>query len=163
MSRKYVTETIKIENAQIIFPNFRGEEKTFNPAGMRNFCVLLETPLANKLQEDGWNVRWLKPKDDQEDDQAYLQVSVRFDIMPPKIILITSEGQTPLTEETVGALDWAEKEEVDLVIRPHNWVQHEGTRNEKSGVKGYCKAMYVKIVEDEFAKKWATPFPDIAE
>ena len=151
----YVKDSIIIEGARIGFRNFSGKEGQFNPAGKRNFCVFLEEDLAKKLESDGWNVRWLQPRDDQENEQGYLQVAVSFDNIPPKIIMITSGGKTILDADSVGLLDWAEISEIDLIIRPYNWVLHEGTKNEKSGVKAYVKSMYVQIVEDEFEKKWA--------
>jgi len=151
----YVKDNIIIEGARIGFRNFSGKEGQFNPAGKRNFCVFLEEDLAKKLESDGWNVRWLQPRDDQENEQGYLQVAVSFDNIPPKIIMITSGGKTILDADSVGLLDWAEISEIDLIIRPYNWVLHEGTKNEKSGIKAYVKSMYVQIVEDEFEKKWA--------
>jgi len=151
----YVSDNIIIEGARIGFRNFSGKEGQFNPAGKRNFCVFLEEGLAKKLESDGWNVRWLHPRDDQEREQGYLQVAVSFDNIPPKIIMITSGGKTILDAESISLLDWAEISEIDLIIRPYNWVLHEGTKNEKSGVKAYVKSMYVQIVEDEFEKKWA--------
>ena len=151
-----IKNSISIENARIGFRNFSGKEGKFNPAGRRNFCVFLEQDLAKTLEEDGWNVRWLQPRDEQEDEQGYIQVAVSFDNIPPKIIIINniSRGKTALDEESVSLLDWAEITEVDLIIRPYNWVLHEGTKNEKSGVKAYIKSMYITIAEDEFEKKY---------
>lgn len=154
-----VTDNIMIENARIGFRNFSGKEARYNPAGVKNFCVFLELDLAKKLESDGWNVRWLKPRDEQEDPQGYLQVAVNYNKYPPKVIMITSRGKTILDADSVGVLDWAEIKEVDLIIRPRNWIKSPGTRNEQACVKAYLKSMYVQIVEDDFEKKWSdTPF-----
>ena len=149
-----IKSNIIIENARIGFRNFSGKEGQFNPAGKRNFCVFLENDLAKTLEHDGWNVRWLQPKDDGDDPQPYLQVAVSYDNIPPKIVMITVRGKTILDEESVDLLDWAEITEVDLIINPYNWVLHAGTKNEKSGVKAYVKAMYVTIAEDAFEAKY---------
>lgn len=149
-----IKNNITIENARIGFRNFSGKEGKYNPAGRRNFCVFLEYKEAKILEEDGWNVRWLQPRDEGDPEQGYLQVSVSFDNMPPKIIMITSKGKTALDNDSVSLLDWAEIKEIDLIIRPYNWVLQEGTRNEKRGVKAYVKAMYITIAEDEFEAKY---------
>lgn len=145
-----VTNNITIENAVIRFRNFSGAAGRFNPAGKRNFCVFLDNETANVLQNDGWNVKWLQPRNEEDNPQGYLQVNVSFDNYPPKIMLITSNGRTMITEETVDSLDWAEIETVDIVIRPYNWEV-----NGKQGVSAYLKSMYVTIVEDTLDKKYS--------
>lgn len=152
-----VTNNITIENARIGFRNFSGKEGKYNPAGKRNFCVFLEKDLAETLEEDGWNVRYLRPREDDEEPQAYLQASVAFGNVPPKIIMISSRGKTPIGEDEVNILDWAEIANVDLILRPYNWEV-----NGKSGVKAYLKAMYVTISEDEFESKYSD-VPDSAQ
>ncbi|MDF2800249.1 MAG: hypothetical protein K0S61_152 [Anaerocolumna sp.] len=149
-----VKNNIVIENAKIGFRNFSGKEGKYNPAGRKNFCVFIDSDLGQTLENDGWNVRWLEPKDSNEEKQAYLQVTVSFGNIPPKIVIISSKGKTVLDEESISILDWAEIKEVDLIIRPYNWTLHEGTRNEKSGVKAYIKSMYVTIHEDKFESKY---------
>lgn len=144
-----VKDSIAIENARIGFRNFSGKEGKFNAEGRRNFCVFLDTDFAKRLEEDGWNVRWLTPKSEEEDEQAYLQVAVSYDNIPPKITLISSKGKTILNEDTVNVLDWADVKIVDLIIRPYNWEV-----NGKSGVKAYIKSMYITVAEDEFENKY---------
>lgn len=149
-----IKNNITVENARIGFRNFSGKEGKYNPKGSRNFCVFLAKEDAENLEQEGWNIKWLEPRDEGDDKQAYLQVAVSFANIPPKIVMITSRGKTVLDEESVSLLDWAEIKEIDLIIRPYNWVIQQGTRNEKSGVKAYVKSMYITIAEDEFESKY---------
>lgn len=145
-----VNTNIKIENARVRFKNFSGKEGKYNPAGRRNFCVLLDEEDAQSLFEEGWNVKYLQPKDKNGDDpQAYLPVAVSYANIPPKVYLVTSKQKTLLDEETIGMLDWGEFESFDLVIRPYNYDV-----NGKTGVKAYLKTLYANLVEDEFADKY---------
>lgn len=156
-----VKSLIEIENARIAFRNFSGKPGRFNPAGNRNFCVFLDEELAKTLARDGWNVKHLKPYEPEDAPQAYLQVSVGYANYPPKIMLIKtrSDGgdtRTYLDESTVNVLDFADIENVDLIIRPYNW-----SVNDKEGVKAYIKSMYVVIRTDRFEEKY-TNVPDSA-
>lgn len=155
-----VTSNISIPGAQLIFKNFQGKKTDFNEEGNRNFGVLLDEDLAEKLEQDGWNVKYLKPRDDDPEQykQPWLPVKIRFDPYPPVAVLINSRGKKSLNKDTIEQLDWSRIKNCDLVIRPYNYPPSNFSPN--GGVSAYLKAIYVTISEDEFAEKYAD-LPDL--
>lgn len=143
------TNNIMIEDARLIFKNFSGEESKFNRAGNKNFCVVLDHDMADDLVAEGWNIKYLRPREDGEEPTPYLQVTVAYGNIPPKVIMIAGRNKTPLDSVSIGTLDYAEIANVDLVIRPYNWEV-----NGKQGIKAYLKTMYVEIEQDAFASKY---------
>lgn len=145
--------TVLMEGVRIVFRNFAGKEGQYNREGDRNFAVLLDDSTAEAMTVDGWNVKWLKPREDDEEEtqQAYLPVSLSFEKgRPPRVVMITSRGRTNLSGEDVELLDWADITNVDLIVRPYGWEV-----SGKTGVKAYLQSIYVTIEEDELEQKYA--------
>jgi len=144
---------VSLENVRIGFRNFEGREGPYNKSGERSFAVFLDRQTADDLSNEGWNVKYPKVNDaidpDEDTRDPYLQVSVGFDYYPANVFLISNGQPTKLTEVEVPMLDWAELENVDLVLRPYQW-----TVNNNSGIKAYLKSGYFTIVADRFAEKY---------
>lgn len=139
-----------VEDATIIFRNFSGEPGPYNKAGERSFALVLDDKAARALRNDGWNVKLLKSREEGEPDTPYLPVEVKFKIKPPRVVMITSTARTPLDEDTVGVLDWADIKLCDLIVRAYEWEV-----NGKSGIKAYLQTMYATVEEDELERKYA--------
>lgn len=138
-----------IEDAVIVLRNFAGNETKYNKAGDRNFGVLLEPELAAQMEKDGWNVKWFRAREEGDEPQAWLPVTVGYKRRPPNIVVISSTGRKNLSQETVESLDYAEIQMVDLIINPSHWEV-----NGKSGLKAYLRSLYVTIKEDALERKY---------
>jgi hypothetical protein len=114
--------------------------------------VTLQFFLMTAMAEDNWNVKWLQPRGEEENEtpQAYLPVAVNFKGRPPRIVLITSRGRTNLDEDAIEMLDWADIINVDLIVRPYEW-----NVNGKTGIKAYLQSLYVTIEEDALELKYS--------
>lgn len=147
--------TVKMENARLIFRNFRGEASQFNAQGKRNFGVILTEDVAKQMERDGWNVKRLKPREGDEEEvperTPWLPVEVGFKTRPPRIVFITSTSRTNLKEDQLEVLDWCEIKTADLIVRSYEWaIQATG----KSGIKAYLQSLFVTIEEDELELKY---------
>ena len=143
-------DQIYFEDARIIFRNFSGEKSKFNTAGTRDFAVVIEDPdAAQRLIDDGWNVKFLEPREPDEPRICFLKVAVSYAVAPPKIFVVNGRNKVLLDEETVGELDYADISTVDLSISPYHWEV-----NGKTGIKAYAATMYVNVTPDPFADKY---------
>ena len=142
---------LEIGNARLIFRNFAGKPDKFNAkGGIRKFGVIIDPEMVDTLTEYGWNIKTLPPKEADGDPLYYLSVKVQYgEYRQPNIYLITNGRRQVLEEEAVASLDYAELQNVDLVIAPHFWEV-----NGKSGVNAYLKNGYFEILTDSFASKY---------
>lgn len=138
-----------IEDVVIAFRNFAGKEDQYNRAGDRNFAILLDPDRADELEREGWNVKYLKEREEGDGRQAYLQVAVSYKARPPRIGMVTSKGLTYLGEDEVEMLDWVDIETADVTINPYEWAV-----GDKHGIKAYVQSLFIKIEEDYLQLKW---------
>lgn len=142
-------KTFMVEDGRIIFRNFAGKESQYNRKGVRTFAVILPEDVAQEMLADGWNVKWPKPGLDGEVGDPFVRVEVRYDIRPPRVVLLTETTRTQLDEDSVELLDWANIKYVDLIARGSFW-----SNNGKSGLKAYLQSLFITIEEDALEKKY---------
>lgn len=140
----------QFDQRRIMFRNFAGRAGQFNAEGDRNFCLLLTEEEALEMEAEGWNIKNLRAREVGDPDLPYIQVNVKYKILPPRIVLVTSKGRTPLTEDMVEFVDWVDIEYVDIIIRPYEWSMRGN-----SGVKAYVKTMFIKVDEDPLERRYA--------
>lgn len=144
-------DNLIVEDATIMFRNFAGREQQFNNEGDRNFCLFLDPKLADKLRKEGWNVKELRPREEGDEPQAYIQVAVNYKKgRPPRVVLISSQGRVDLGADEVEILDYADIKQIDVILNPYSW---EVSGNK--GIKAYLKSAFVTINEDELELKYA--------
>ena len=141
-----------LESRDIMFKNFSGRPDKYNSkGGVRNFCVRINNEDdAHMLNEIGWNIKVLPPRNPDEAPVYYLPVGIRFDYYPPKIYQHSGRVTTLLDEDNIATLDDADIMSVDIEIRPYTWEL-----NGDGGVKAYVKIMHVVVEQDPFAARYA--------
>lgn len=151
-----------VASGAIRFRNFSGKAGMYNTEGDRNFCLLLTPEDADEMIQEGYNVRFLRPRDEADEPQPYIQIKVGFGGKgrPPKIVMISNGKKTQVTEDTVSNLDWAEIEKADISINPYTY-SNVGP-GKASGVKAYLKTMYVTLAQDDFEDRYVD-IPDSAQ
>lgn len=144
-----------IRNARLLFRNFSGAPNKFGNTD-RTFCVILPPDKERAFREEGFNVKALKPRDEEEEPTPFVQVKVRYGYRPPKVTLIAGGARTPLTEDTIGQLDFADIEQADLSVRPY----HGRTRAGIEFCTAYLDKAYITIATDELDAIYNPPAPE---
>ena len=91
-----------IKNARILFPNFAGEEQDYNPAGKRNFRLVVDEALANELQDRGLHVRTREPLNEGDEAQYFVKIGVYRDA---DIRLLSGRVMTALEIDDFDVVD----------------------------------------------------------
>jgi hypothetical protein len=102
------------------------------------------------MAADGWNVGYLKSREEGEPDRPVIKVKIGFDYFPPNVTLISSMARTRLDEESIDTLDDITMGKVDLIIRAYNYDV-----NGNKGISAYLKTLFVTLDEDELELKYA--------
>lgn len=159
-SRPRTPSNVTIENARIFYKNFTGREGQYNEEGDRNFGCALPADVAQYMQTDGWNVKFSKPREEGDIPEPWIPIAVSFRNRPPRVVVIArkynhrtgefEQVRTTLTQDLVGMLDYADMENVDLIINPYAY-----NFNNRAGIKAYLQAIYVTIRMDALEEKYA--------
>ena len=147
-------KNVTIEDTVLIFRNFSGKPSEYNIAGDRNFGCLIAEEDAIAMSKDGWNIKQLRPKDEEEVPGYFIKISVSFRNVPPLIYVIhkSEDGSTrtvKLNEEDLNVLDYADIVKADLQLNPYFW-----SKGKESGVKAYLKSLYVTVPEDKLEARY---------
>lgn len=153
---------LQIDDARLVFRNFRGEGDKYNREGDRSFNVVIETKeqydaLMDNVNKygDPWNVAVKEPRDAGDTPFMYMKVKVKFKENGPDIYLYSGKAKTKLTEKSVAILDDIEIERVDMDISPY-----DGEVNGKTYRSAYLKSMKVIQVVDRFADEFESDDED---
>lgn len=150
---------LQIDDARITFRNFSGTATEYNREGDRNFSLIIpDMEIADKLTEEGWNVKVKPARNPDEEPFITLPVKVSFNEMGPNIFLNSGGKITRLDEHSVHRLDRISISNVSLDIRPYDW-----TVNGKTGRKAYLSSMEVEQNIDRFSMKYDIPYDDVCE
>ena len=151
---------VTIEDAQLMFRNFAGEEGPYNAAGDRSFSIRLTPEDAQMLLKDGWNVKTRPPREEGDDEMHYIKVAVSYKNRPPTVVIVTQRwnrqtqafepARTTLPEDFVELVDSLDIAKADLVLNPYRW----NVRGE-TGIKAYLKSIYITVQQDDLELKYA--------
>jgi len=158
---------LQIDNARIIFRNFRGEGGQYNKEGERNFSLQITDgtidgrkvtaeEMANELMNDlnrfgvGWNVKIKAPREEGEAPRINLPVKVKFNERGPQIYVESGASHRKLTEDTVAMIDDIDIANVNLDIAPSD-KEVNGTPYRTA----YLRSMKVIQNIDRFSAEYA--------
>lgn len=144
-------DDIEIEDVKIkwAFSHFDGKADTFNDPGDHNFTIILPPEQALDLQEQGWSIRKLDPREEGDDPEYTLKVKISYRFEPPKIYLIKNGRKIRADEQDLSDIKRATTEQISVIIQPSRWVH-----GNNSGITAYVKELYAKIRQSRFEEMY---------
>ena len=114
-----------IEDAVLYRSNFSGTEqrdintgRVLNGEGNKNFCIELPDEEAEKLADEGWNIKIRAPREEGEKPIYYLKVNVSYRFYEPDIRTYVNGVETFIHEDTVHLIDDMDIISMDVIINP---------------------------------------------
>jgi len=150
-----MSNVVQLDNMRIVFRNFNGRKMQYNQEGDRNFAVVFkDQDLAQRLADEGYNVKFKPPREEGELPFMFLKVKLKYNSerpgSNPSIYLRSGSNMVLLNEQTVGCLDDITIDHVDLDIRPYDYIGRDGT----PGRTAYLQSMMVVQVVNRFASEF---------
>lgn len=155
--RERLRETVTLRDCQIIFRNFTGKKGPYNEEGDRSFAVLLDEGLGSELSERGLNVKPLRRRDEDDDQMYYLPVAVSYKIRPPRVYMVTGDGERvalrkqAMPEDLVHMMDLLDLGACHMVLSISNY-DVRGTK----GKKCYLQSFFGHVMLDELEQEYAS-------
>ncbi len=147
MASKDRLPIVTLRNAQILpgaWRNFSGQAR-FNEEGKRTFNIKLDEDIALEMKADGFNIKPLKARDEDDENDGYrIEVDASFKVRPPQVWLVAGGQRTLLDEGAINILDYADIERASISINPYPWETATG-----SGIKAYLHKAVIYLREDE--------------
>lgn len=136
---------IAVDGARIVFRNFKGEASQYNRAGDRNFALVIDnSEFAQRLSDEGWNIKVRPPREEGGEPFIYLPVTVSYKVprLAPKVFLIRPrKGTLEVGEGNIADFDDLEFSDIKLVVNPRHWVDDK-THEER--IKAYLIEMVAR-------------------
>lgn len=163
-------QPICMEGAELVFKNFAGKTKTVRGMTVntprrdgtpdRNFGVVInDLSLAQRLINEGWNVKQFHNDDPNAEPDYWLPVKLTFrtqDHNPSntKVMMINPDGSAVrLFADTVSTLDHVRVGRANIIITPFEWASPQG-----AGITAYTRTLYCFVEDDDpWAKYFETP------
>ena len=120
--------------------NFSGDPTQVDPrGGKRTFKIALPEEEALRMQEDGWNIKYMPPRDEQDDPLYFTEIVLNMEKrIEPEIYVCTEwdgrKKKSRLHGDDVGQLDGMRFLKADVNIFP---------RVHEHGIKGHCNQLVV--------------------
>lgn len=162
------TNRLVLNDVQLRRRNFSGIKDDFNERGNRQVLIVLGkqhaydlgfdsvTDMFNALKADDWKVKRFNATEENDDPDMYIPATaVYYERDKSSIFMKTGRNSRLLTEATVGLLDSADIEHVDVILNKHYYDSHG-----KQGYNVRIKSMEVAVVEDEICARNTLPYDD---